>query len=262
MTTIIITDCRDDNAMGRQIARATTLLPFPATLVGVSNDLEAAGNLIDVLDALDGKPAVVLVNVAPRHDEAKKWENGTPFGYFWHQETLVVASIDGHALSLVKQLKLVDAINVMDIPTALDEMVAKEFLAPELKDYIVSTQFRSFEFVPRAAAYIWQYKSIVSTPLAMTEIPDAGKAVWWVDNFGNCKTTMLASSEAQLINGAPFFLSIGQFPYYARLKDVPNGEIAVIAGSSGLGTQRFLEVVVQGGNASMDLGLISRSVIA
>ncbi|GEM_PF-1449009 len=42
---------------------------------------------------------------------------------------------------------------------------------------------------------------------------------------------------------------------YRRLKDVPNGGLAVIVGSSGLGERRFLEIVVQGGNAGKQLDI-------
>src|SRR3989344_9103064 len=116
MNIIIINDCRDANAVGRQIARAASLLGGSASFLGVTSDLQAAGNLIDVLDALGENPGVVLVNVAPRNGKAKKWGNGTPFGYFWYRKTLVVASIDGYTLSLVKKLKVVNFVYVLDIP--------------------------------------------------------------------------------------------------------------------------------------------------
>ncbi|MBI1839007.1 MAG: hypothetical protein HYR95_01760, partial [Candidatus Colwellbacteria bacterium] len=103
MNITIINDCRDANAAGRQAARAATLLGGTVAFIGVTNDLEASGNLIDALDAIEGKGGIVLVNVAPRNGTAKKWENGTPFGYFWYKETLVLASVDGLTLSLVKK---------------------------------------------------------------------------------------------------------------------------------------------------------------
>ena len=78
MFTTFINDCRDANAVARQISRANTLLEGPADFCGVSTDLEAAGNLVDVLDAANGQPGNVLINVAPRHDKAKRWPNGTP----------------------------------------------------------------------------------------------------------------------------------------------------------------------------------------
>ena len=71
MNITIINDCRDANAVGRQIARATSLLGGSVSFIGVSSDLQASGNIIDVLDALEENPGIVLVNVAPRNGKAK-----------------------------------------------------------------------------------------------------------------------------------------------------------------------------------------------
>jgi S-adenosylmethionine hydrolase len=86
--------------------------------------------------------------------------------------------------------------------------------------------------------------------LDLTTVADAPATVWWVDNFGNCKTTLLPEEAARL-NSA----GLADLPRYPRLKDVPNGEAAVITGSSGYGTQRLLEIVVQGGRADEKLSL-------
>src|SRR5688572_12965729 len=98
MFVTIINDCKDENAFGRQATKAAALFGCSIVTVGVDSDIEAAGNLIDCLDAGEGKEGVILVNVAPRHGDAKKWPNGTPFGYFLYKETLVVTSIDGLTL--------------------------------------------------------------------------------------------------------------------------------------------------------------------
>jgi len=175
----VITDCQDDNAFGRQTTRLSQYFQYPITTVGVKNDLEAAGNLIDILDASEGSEGTVLVNVAPRHKEAKRWENGTPFGYFYYKNTLVISSIDGLTLSLVKKFSLVESINLMDIPTVLE-------------------------------------------------------------------------NEISLLGGLNF---------YPRLKDVPDNEVALITGSSGLWEKRFLEIVVQGGSAANILKIKSGQAI-
>ena len=97
MFVTLITDCKDDNALGRSTTRLSTLFDCNITTIGVNGwdaDLEAAGNLIDMLDASEGKKGVILVNVAPRHKSGKKWPNGTPFGYFHYKDTLVVISVD------------------------------------------------------------------------------------------------------------------------------------------------------------------------
>ncbi|MFH1253636.1 MAG: hypothetical protein V1664_04910 [Candidatus Uhrbacteria bacterium] len=253
MNITIINDCRDANAAGRQIARATALLNGPVSFIGITSDLTAAGNLIDTLDALEENPGVILVNVAPRNGAAKKWKNGTPFGYFWYKKILVLASIDGFTLSLIKKFGLAETINVFDIPEVLNYLVANNVLPKELETYITSTQFRSYDFLPRAAAFLINGQKLPTTPLSITEIPDVPPAVWWIDNFGNGKTTLLPED---LKNQTSLTTKFGSLPYFERLKDVPDKTTAVITGSSGLGEKRFLEIVVQGESAEKKFNLV------
>lgn len=256
MTITIINDCRDANAAGRQVARAASLFGAQVSFVGVGSDLEAAGNLIDILDAIGDSEGVVLVNVAPRNGKAKKWQNGAPFGYFWYKRVLVVTSVDGFTLSLVKKLRLIDAAYVFDVDVTLDELITNGALSGELRNSIAHTQFRSYNFLPRVAAYLLKHKDITGMRLAIGDIPDAEAAVWWVDNFGNCKTTAFsndAASREEICKQARF----GTLTYVPQLKDVPDNVAALVQGSSGLGEQRFLEIVVQGGSAARRFGLSS-----
>jgi len=252
MNITIINDCRDANAAGRQITRATSLLGGSASFIGVANDLEAAGNLVDTLDALEGNPGVVFVNVAPRNGKAKKWKNGTPFGYFWYKKIIILSSVDGFTLSLIKKLKLTELINVLDVPKTLDQLVASGILPKESKDSIMKTQFRSYEFLPRIAAFLVQGKKLQGTQFNIKDIPDMPPTIWWIDNFGNCKTTLLSEEIKKKSYISKRFDTI---PYFSRLKNVPNKTIAIITGSSGLGERRFLEVVVQGGSAANELNI-------
>ena len=247
MNVTIINDCKDENAKGRQLARVGSLFGRLANFVGVSNELEAAGNLIDVLDAHAQNSGIILVNVAPRNGKAKKYKNGTPFGYFWYQKTLVVASVNGLTLSLVKKLKLVEYIYVLNISKALDILIKNKFLPVDLKSQITDSQFRSYDFLPRIAQYLFKHKNIKSKKVDIKTIADAPAAVWWVDNFGNCKTTLF-DWEISPFKG---------LEYYPKLKDVPNEKVALITGSSGLGGQRFLEIVIQGGSASKHFDVAS-----
>src|SRR3990167_440911 len=162
MNITIINDCRDANAAGRQTTRAISLLGGPVSFIGVTNDLEAAGNLVDTLDTLEESPGVVLVNVAPRNGKAKKWKNGAPFGYFWYKKILILSSIDGFTLSLVKKLKLTEIVNILDVPRTLDQLIAYGSLSKKLKDSIRRTQFRSYDFLPRVAAFLVQGKKLQS----------------------------------------------------------------------------------------------------
>lgn len=259
MNITIINDCRDANAVGRQVARTASVMPGNTIqFVGVSSDLEAAGNLIDILDTCGESESVVLVNVAPRNGKAKKWENGTPFGYFWYKKILVVSSIDGLTLSLIKKLGLIDVVHVVDIPTVVPVLVESGSVSAETGQYIVGTQFRSLEFVPRVAAYLVEHQSVVSTPLVIGEVDDVTSSVWWIDNFGNCKTTILSSDCAE---SDTVETRIGRLARYTNLKSVPDGVAALIEGSSGMEGKRFLEIVVQGGNASEILGIQSGSAV-
>src|SRR3989344_5487661 len=246
MNITIINDCRDANAAGRQITRTASLLGGSVCFIGVINDLQAGGNLIDTIDAFEENPGVILVNVAPRNGKAKKWQNGTPFGYFWYKKILILASIDGFALSFVKKFKLVGFINVLNVPKTLDKLIAVGALQKELKDFIVRTQFRSYDFLPRAAAFLVQGKKLPSTRLPIKDIADVPPAIWWVDNFGNCKTTLLLEDIKNNIHLSAKFSTLS---YFSRLKDVPNKKAAILTGGSGLCDKRFLEIVIQGGSA-------------
>ncbi len=254
MNITIINDCRDANAAGRQMTRATSLLGGSVSFIGVANDFEAAGNLIDVLDAFEENPGVVLVNVAPRNGKAKKWENGTPFGYFWYKKILILTSIDGFVLSLIKKLKLIEFVNILDVPKTLDQLIANGALPKKLKDSIVRTQFRSYDFLPRVAAFLVRGKKLQGTRLHVKHISDAPLAIWWIDNFGNCKTTLLSED---IKHKTHLLAKFGTLSYFLRLKDVPNKTAAIITGSSGLGEKRFLEIVVQGGSAEKKFNISS-----
>lgn len=260
----IINDCSDPNAQGRQLTRVASLFDVSPSFVSVSGtfdsvgELEAAGNLIDCLDASGGKEGIIIVNVAPRSGEGKHWPNGTPFGYFYHGETLVIASIAGLTLSLVKKLGLAQEITVLDLDASMDWATKEGLLDEEAAHRAKLSQFRSFDFVPRAALWLTQGKKLPSKPMLISEIPDVAGVVWFADNFGNCKTTILAN-EVKL--DGKIETRFGTLPVYNRLKDVPNGKAALITGSSGIGHKRFLELVLQGGSATNKLGAKVGSII-
>jgi hypothetical protein len=260
MITTIINDCRDANAQGRQTTRLASLLGVPVNFVGVANDLEASGSIIDVLDALEDRPGLILVNVAPRDHAAKKWENGTPFGFFKYKNALVVSTIDGHVLSLVKKFQLTEAIEVMDIPTVVKTLAKDGAINENLEGFISESQFRSFDFLPRIGAFLAQGGNVPTTKLNINEISDAPHAVWFIDNFGNCKVTALLD-EIKIETSGLVKTSIGNIPFVSQLKSVSDDHPAIIVGSSGLDKKRFLEIVVQGGNASQVHALSQGDII-
>lgn len=254
----IINDCTDENARLRQISRAGSLFPNAGVeCFAVGSELEAAGSLVDALDAFEGREGIILVNVAPRSGAAKRWRNGTPFGYFRYGRTLVVASVDGLVLSLAKKLGLIDQFQLLDIETVLGS-ISDEELPPAVKLRTINTQFRSFNFLPRAADWIWRGYDLPRENYPLAEIKDAPDAAWLVDNFGNIKTTLLGEKYA-FRSGDPVEVFVNgkkwRLEYYERLKDLPDQMVGVVEGSSGIAERRFLEIIFQGGNAAQKLGL-------
>ena len=252
----VITDCYDSNTVARQETRWSGFLDTSATVVGVDNfnEYEAGAHLIDVLDASEGERGIVFVNVAPRHGKGKKWPNGTPFGYFYYQETLVISSIDGFSLSLVKKLGLTDSIKLWDIPTVVDDLIENKHLKPRLRDHIVKSQFRSYEFVPRAARFLWEGIDMPTTDYSLDQVEDIPAVVTFCDNFGNCPTSILPE-EINFQPGKEIETKLGKLTCYDRLKDVPGGEKALIIGSWGIEGKRFVAVVYQGKSAQKLLNL-------
>ncbi len=259
MFVTIINDCRDQNALGRQASRVASLFNCSVIPIGVENDLEAAGTLVDTLDASEGAKGIVLVNVAPRTDQAKKRENGSPFGYFHWGETLVISSIDGATLSLVEKLGITHSVRLLDIPSILAPLVEKGIISQELESRICTTQFRSFEFLPRVARLLYQGQEFPTVVHAL-EDEQSPTLAWLIDSFGNVKTTLL-SCDAKFTKGERVTTNVGELVFYPYFKDVTDENPALVIGSSGIGDKRFCEIVIKGKSASRELGLEVGSVI-
>jgi hypothetical protein len=255
----IITDCADNNAQGRQETRARTLFDITPTFVAIPGtldlhaSLEASGNIVDILDSAGDTPGVILANVAPRNGEEKQWGNGTPFGYFRYQQSLVVTTRSGFMLSLPKKLTLIDEYREIDLPATVKAMQTGGMISEEEVTHILGSQFRSFDFLPRVAKWLFEGNEATTSMLAQASIPQAPNAVWDVDNFGNVKTTLLARELP--VENHSLETAKGVLPIVHSLKDVPDGTVAVTVGSSGIGTERFVEFAMQGGSASQVLGL-------
>ncbi|MDN5275108.1 MAG: hypothetical protein JWP06_1009 [Candidatus Saccharibacteria bacterium] len=269
----IITDCADANARARQELRFDSLFGVKPSFLGVGSysPFEAAGNLIEQLDVLTNFPVsdksrqnVVLVNVAPRgEDVQKKWDNGTPFCYFKFGQTLVVSTYEGQSLALARDFGIVSTVELFDIPTVTAAAVEWGELTPEEAERINHTQFRSLEFMPLVAYWIWQGKPVPSTAQSLEELPSAKGKAWFIDNFDNVKTTMLPE-DIDFADGKQVTLDGGiAATCYTRLTDVPQGVTALTIGSSGYGDHRFLEIVIgHRGRAATELGLtIGASVL-
>ncbi|OGH73351.1 MAG: hypothetical protein A3C90_03135 [Candidatus Magasanikbacteria bacterium RIFCSPHIGHO2_02_FULL_51_14] len=253
----IINDCRDDDARVRQENRVAALLPDTRhiSFCGVGSTLEAAGCLVDALDALLGAEAIVLVNVAPRNGEARQWANGSPFGWTRVGRTLILGTVQGYTFSLLqKVLGEPLIINVFEFDAAVDALGLDPATAARVK----TTQFRSYEFLPRVAAALVAGKEIPTAPF--DDVPDPPDGIWFVDGFGNLKTTLLENHPSFCADNLAHVSVSGDVETggtvecdaicYHRLKDVPDGKLGIVVGSSGLGDRRFLELVVQGGSAA------------
>jgi len=257
MAIAIINDCTDDNARMRQEMRTTSTLGLSIAYLGVPkfSSIAASGNLIDALDAAAQHPSIIMVNVAPRHGDAKRFKNGTPFGYFSYRGSLVIASVSEATLTLVKKLGLAKTIRVLDLETVLPLFAEKGIILEKHIPWIVRTQFRSFNFVPRIAEYLAIHGTeLPGEDFPLSEIADEPPSIWWVDNFGNLKTTLIAE-DVGFEAGKTIKTVWGDFICFDRLSDVPNGELGCIVGSSGLGRDRFLELVIQGKSAEEKFGV-------
>ena len=199
----IITDCTDNNAEVRQELRFESLFGIKPSFLGVGKyapDIEAAGNLLDQLEALRNLPVsrrdktqvVVLVNVAPRGDAVKqKWDNGTPFCYARLGDTLVVSTYAGQALGLAKTHGLIDTIELLDMPTVTKAAVEWGELTEAQAERINHTQFRSLEFLPLVAYWLSTGRPVPSKEVEIDSLKAEKGLVWCTDNFVKAKTTLL-----------------------------------------------------------------------
>ncbi len=262
MFVTVINDCKSENDIARQETRLMSLFKEPISFVGVSSDfsvnatLEAAGNLVDVLDAIEDRKGVILLNVAPRGEQKKDGHNGTSFGYFYYRNSLVVSTVRGNSLSIIKKLGLIDYINLVSVDEVVAFARSVGLLSEEQAAYIPTSQFRSFDFTPRLAYWLHLGIDIPYKKMDLSIVEDINHCVWYVDAFGNCKTTILPN-EISMKFGDKIKTNVGSFTYYPRLKDLPKGETALYVGSSGIGSTRFIEIATQmkPGSAAKTLGI-------
>lgn len=255
MFVTIINDCHDGNANARQETLLASLFKYDldnisSVGIGFGDTIEASGNLIDIL-GISESHGIVLLNAAPR---TKNFPNGTPFGHFYYKNVHVVSTVDGYSLSLVKKLKLTDSIELFDVPTVIDWAVGEKKIDKELGERIKVSQFRSLDFSPRVAHWIWEGWNVPSTTYPIDKILDAPNTIWYIDIFGNCKTTLLPE-DINFKPGNEVEIKGVHIKCYQYLKDVPSGELAIIQGSSGIGDKKFLEIVINGDNVAKVLGL-------
>ncbi len=255
MQITIINDCLDQNAKLRQVSRAGSLfINSTVNCFGARTEFEAAGFLVDAIDAFEGREGIIIMNIAPRGENRKKWKNGTPFGFFWHKKTLILSSIGGGALSLVKKIGVIENLQILDIEEVMDS-ISVEILDENTKNRITNSQFRSFDFLPRAAFWINKGMNIPSKKFDIDNIENADGRIWFIDNFGNIKTTLTNKDIRDRCNRVE--LKIGNkiiyLCLYGKLADIPNNSVGLVIGSSGINDTRFLEIISQSSNAAEKL---------
>ncbi len=248
------TDCKDTNALTRLFARLTALFDgSEIKTVGINMDIEAAGCILDTLDALRiGKGDYIIIgNLAPRSE--KQHKNGAPFYLAYVENNIVIATKT--CFSLLSKLGLVVTIGETDVET-----VCSAFLSKEETIRISNSQFRSFEYVPLLASFVAGGKKIPMTNETLSFNPEKFEnQIWWIDNFGNAKTTLTATEIKSKVIDGTILLKINDtehsFPFFERMADVPTGVIACIIGSSGYKDTRFAEIIKQGASAASALGI-------
>ena len=245
MFVTIINDCRDDNARSRQESRITSHLACPVSFIGVNSDLEAGMQLVDILDATEGRLGLILVNVAPRGGHTTRWENGTPFAYCRYGETLIISTVDGFALSGLRRFTSIDEVQLLDTHSTAAAMLTAGFINETTAAHIPRTQFRSFDFSPRAGIFLLQGNTLPSEPYTLSNVPDLPPAIWHIDSFGNCKTTLTPDDVETYTDVVTRY---GTFPFIEQLRNLPDATTGIIRGSSGFGQTRLLELMIQRGN--------------
>jgi hypothetical protein len=232
----IFTDCRDSNVRARQEIRYSSLVPEGvATCYGVTVDIEATGCIVDALDAGRETPQIIVGNVARR--ENKKYKNGSPFSYVKIGNAIIIGTPT--IFPLLAKLGLATEVYETDVYT-----VCSKFLDETEARRIADSQFRSFEYLPLLAKWLHEGQEIPAETVTI-ELPSDNQ-IWFVDNFGNCKTTVLDRSELSESQQA--------LPFYERLSFVPVGENAIVRGSSGYKDTRFLEITTQGESTANKFG--------
>ncbi|MES2023164.1 MAG: hypothetical protein V4439_00585 [Patescibacteria group bacterium] len=243
MLLVYISDCHDPNARGRLEIRCRALLGgLSFVFIGVSSELEASGCLIDAIDALKGIPCIIIVNVAPRGDK-KKHPNGIPFCFSKVGDITIIGT--PNCFSLAKKIGILSTTSETDVLR-----VCKMFLEENEARRIANSQFRSYEYLPYLAKWLSEGKDIPATKL---KIADFGKKdfIWYVDCFGNCKTTIFSKKGFSRWSNRGF-----RPKFYEKLADIPSDDPRsfVVKGSSGYGNKRFFEIVCKGRSASETLG--------
>ncbi len=269
LTVVPINDCSDGNARMRVEARLSRLLPGATilTTVPVQNDLEASLNILDALDAVDNPwlhsgsgllisgldPILNLIvaNVAPRKGVGN---HGVGFYYARFGSTLILTTLSGYELSLLKKVGLSAKLYRLDVTEVVKWMVRSGLISKDYAHHIENSQFRSFEFLPITGLCLLKMLDHVPThPGSWEDLPVlADGLVGTIDVFGNAKLTAVGKAGFKFsLEGEPSRIFESK-PNLAALND---REAGVVRGSSGFWQCRLAEFMIKGSAAAKKYGL-------
>ncbi|MCC6323281.1 hypothetical protein IT400_00640 [Candidatus Nomurabacteria bacterium] len=216
----VISDCADPEA--QLCYDASFAHEFPIANVkcyGITHPLQAGGFALRPIDLHKGDPAIVFVNYAPRRDKDRKegYLNGRPFGYFFIDKTLVIASDEPEIWSMFK---------LVSLPLGVVRKIECEKIPG-----MPTTQFRSGLIIPKVAKMI--LFGNLDCQIFEPKVVDVKNKIWHIDNFGNCKTTSLKINKRKYV-------------FEKDLTNLLEEEQSATIGSSGYGDQRFVEFAMKG----------------
>ncbi|MBI5230184.1 MAG: hypothetical protein HY981_02730 [Candidatus Magasanikbacteria bacterium] len=241
----IVSDC-GGQAMSRMMTRYHALHPDAVCVPYESASLlEAAGNIVDAIDALDGRAGAVVCNSAPRRDARST--NGSAIVYVQLGQATIISTI--RSLGLLKKL----------IPNLHAQAVDVDAFIQALGVERDTFNFRGLEVIPRILCSLRDGCNMESVSTLHDKFPTVEPCVWLIDTIEgrptNLKLSILQYEAPWFVPGQTISIQFGAMPKrmftcFERLTHIPDEEAGIYEGSSGLGTRRFLEVAVMGDSAA------------
>lgn len=242
----IVSDC-GGQAMSRMMTRYHALHPDAKCIPYESASLlEAAGNIVDAIDALAWRAGAIVCNSAPRR--AARATNGSAIVYVRLGQTIIVSTVG--VLGLLKKL----------VPELTAQAVNVDTFIKNLNVDRHTFNFRGLEVIPFILRSLRDGDDMNTVSTPHTTFPKVEPCVWLVDiiegRLTNLKLSILQTEVPWFSSGNKVLIQFGdqsvrQLTCYDRLTDIPDDEPGIYEGSSGFNTRRFLEVAIMGGSAAI-----------
>lgn len=232
--------------MSRMITRYLALHPDAVCIPYESDSLlEAAGNIVDALDAL-GECGAIVCNSAPRRDA--RGTNGSAIVFGRVGEVTIISTVG--PLGLLNRLVPNFTAQAVDV-----DRYTRECMCNQRETF----NFRGLEVIPWILDDLRNDSQLPYVSTRQTTFPTVEPCVWLVDTIEgrptNIKLSFLRDEAPWFKPGNRISIQFGDLPArtlicYERLTHIPDDEAGIYEGSSGLGTRRFLEVAIMGGSAA------------